>query len=309
MTRLALLTLADRSDYVIDDDVGIAELTRRGLLVEEIPWNRPGVDWRAYDGVVIRTPWDYQRHLDSFLAVLERIESLGVPLANPLSLVRWNARKTYLLDLERRQVPIVPTLWGRGLTTPQLRAFAEKLEARECVVKPVVSANADDTYRISDDLSEATAREICARFVSREWMAEPFVTSILDEGEDSLIYFHGELSHAVRKRPKAGDFRVQEEHGGVITPFEPGPAHRKVASIVLAALGDPPFQARVDLVRLADGSLAVMELEAIEPSLYFRMDPRAPAHFADAVQRWLADPTSRSTPPASSSKQKPQSPP
>jgi glutathione synthase/RimK-type ligase-like ATP-grasp enzyme len=287
MPRLAFLTLEDRTEFVIDDAVGIAEFTRRGWPVDEIPWRTKGVDWHRYDGVVIRTPWDYQRDVDGFLVTLEEIEKTGVPVANSTSLVRWNSRKTYLRDLAARGVAIVPTQWGHGLTAAELRALPGRFGVGECVIKPVVSANADDTYRVKATMGDAEAAHIALRFLDRDWMAQPFVRAVVEEGELSVFYFGGRYSHAVTKRPKAGDFRVQEEHGGVIVTLTPDEALRTAADRVLAALGEAPLQARVDLVRLDNGTLAVMELEAIEPSLYFRTHPDAPRNFADAVGRWL----------------------
>ena len=286
--HVALLTLDDRAGYVIDDDLAIAELRARGTVVEEIPWRRAGVDWRAFDLVVIRTTWDYQHDLDAFLAALAAIEAAGVALANPCSLVRWNARKTYLRDLAARGVPIVPTRWGVGLRAGELRALCADLGDGGCVLKPTVSANAHDTFRLARDLDATTEAALTDLFAGREWMAQPFVRSVLDTGELSVFYFDGALSHAIVKRPRPGDFRVQEEHGGLIAGLAPDASLRAAADRVMAALTEPPLQARVDLVRLDDGSLALMELEAIEPSLYFRTHPRAAANFADAVARAVA---------------------
>lgn len=288
MPRLAFLTLEDRSDFVIDDALALAELDRRGVQVDEVPWQTPGVDWRGYDGVVIRTTWDYQRHLDRFLELMDHIEGLSVPLANRSSLVRWNARKTYLADLERRGVKIVPTRWGRGLSAADVLALPGRVGAPECVLKPVIGANADDAYRVSAATSEEQARAIAARYADREWLAQPFVDSILVEGEYSLFHFDGALSHAIVKRPGPGDFRVQEEHGGIIEPWTPDADAIRTATAILAALDDMPLQARTDLVHLADGSLALMELELIEPSLYFRMNAGAPRNFADTLETWLS---------------------
>jgi len=286
--RLAFLTLEDRSDFVIDDELAVAELDRRGIQVDEVPWQTPGVDWRGYDGVVIRTTWDYQRHLDRFLDLMDRIEALSVPLANGSSLVRWNARKTYLADLERRGVQIVPTRWGRGLSAGDVLALPALLAAEECVLKPVIGANADDAYRVSAATDEGQARAIAARYADREWIAQPFVEAILVEGEYSLFHFDGVLSHAIVKRPGPGDFRVQEEHGGIIEAWTADADATRTADAILAALDELPLQARTDLVRLGDGSLALMELEMIEPSLYFRMHADAPRNFADALQKWLS---------------------
>jgi len=272
----------------MDDALGVAELERRGVQVDEVPWQRPGVDWRAYDGVVVRTTWDYQRHLDRFLDLLDRIEQLPVPLANRSALVRWNARKTYLADLERRGVRIVPTRWGRGMSVEDVLALPGRLGAPECVLKPVIGANADDAYRVNADTTPEQARDIAGRYADREWIAQPFLRAILEEGEYSLFHFHGVLSHAVVKRPGPGDFRVQEEHGGIIESWTADADATGTAGAILAALDELPLQARTDLVRLGDGSLALMELELIEPALYLRMHAGAPGNFADALEKWLS---------------------
>lgn len=286
MARLALLTLEERHAFVIDDALAVVELRRRGHAVEEVPWRR-AADWGAFDGVIIRTTWDYHRAVDEFLVALDGIARAGTRLANPLGLVRWNARKTYLKDLAARGVPTVPTVWGEGLDAAAVRALPERLGCAECVLKPVVSANAEDTFRLTPALPLEEAVEISARYARRAWMAQPFIHSILREGERSLFYFGGAYSHAASKVPRAGDFRVQEEHGGTIAGFEPAAELRDAGEAVLRALEVVPLQARVDLVRLEGGAWALMELELIEPSLYFRTHPAAPAHFADAVERWL----------------------
>lgn len=287
MTRVAFLTLDDRTDFVIDDAIAIEALARRGVRVDERSWRRRDVAWRDYDAVIIRTTWDYQRDLDAFLAALDAIAATGVPLANALPLVRWNARKTYLRDLASRGVTTLPTRWGEGISPHELNALCDHFAAEECVIKPVVGANADDTFRVPRALDASRAHEIAARFEGRAWMAQPFIRSIVDEGERSLFFFHGTLSHAVRKVPRAGDFRVQEEHGGAITAFTPDAAHLAAARRVIDALDETPLQARVDLVYGDDGALALMELEAIEPSLYFRTARDAADNFADALARWF----------------------
>lgn len=301
--RIALLTMADRADYVMDDDVGIAEFSRRGIVADEVPWTVELVEgWRAYDAVIVRTTWDYQHDVERFLGVLEGIcgaDGAGVPLANPLEVIRWNVHKSYLRELAGEGVLVVPTLWGSGLTGVELAALCE----REGVLKPVVGAGAGDTFRVGPWLGEHDRASIVSRYRGRggdrEWMAQPFVRSVQGEGEYSLFWFGGRFSHAIVKRPRAGDFRVQEEHGGEILPIEAGPELRDAGEGVLAALrrvseargwsSEPEalLQARVDLVRLDDGALALMELELVEPSLYFRTDPAAPARFVDAVEGWL----------------------
>lgn len=322
--RVALLTMADRAEYVIDDQVAVTELQARGLVVAEVPWTAE-VDWGAWDLVIVRTTWDYQHQPERFLAVLAAVEAAGGKrgrgagqlggLANPLEVIRWNIHKSYLRALDAAGVPTVPTEWGRGLNTDGLDALCGPggVAAMGGVLKPTVGAGAGDTFRIGPGLGAAERAAIVGRFREREWMAQPFVQAVVDEGEYSLFWFAAagaspdgggagpaggpplslRYSHAIRKRPKPGDFRVQEEWGGVIVPVEANGALRAIGEqaldVVVGRFGPGAvLQARVDLVRLADGRFAVIELELVEPSLYFRTSPVAAARFADGVEAWLA---------------------
>ncbi|MBL8047955.1 MAG: hypothetical protein JNJ45_04670 [Chthonomonas sp.] len=287
MARIAFLTLAEVLDYVIDDHLVITELERRGHEVEQIPWTDEHADWARPDMVIVRTTWDYHHQPERFLSAIDRISQRAQRFENDAELIRWNLDKRYLRELKAAGVPIVPSRWGFGGEPADFAREAEALQSEEVVVKPTVSANAMDTMRLPGTLTDAQAEQLSATFAGRHWFAQPFVASILSEGETSVFYFGGRYSHTISKVPRAGDFRVQEEHGGVIVGVEPSGEVLRVAEQVMAALDSPPLQARVDLVRLADGSLALMELELIEPSLYFRTSDVAAAHFADAVESRL----------------------
>jgi hypothetical protein len=287
MPRIALLTLEDRGDFVIDDEVAIAELTRRGWDAVELPWSHPDVTWTDYELVVVRTTWDYHLRPDEFLETLAAIEASGARLENSRRLIAWNLDKRYLRELETAGVPIVPSVWGRGGNGAVFSGLFAALQEAEIVIKPTVSANANDTFRLRAPLSPEQLLHLADVFRDRDWFAQPFLRSIVTEGEYSAFYFNGRLSHACLKVPMAGDFRVQEEHGGSIRGVQASDDVRRVGEIVMSAIAPAPLQARVDLARLADGSLALMELELIEPSLYFRSDPNAAANFADALAELL----------------------
>ena len=288
MPRVAFLTLENATDFVIDDSLAIDELTRRGWDAIEIPWTQPGVDWSAFDLVLIRTTWDYMDRADEFLATLAHIDASGTRLENTRDIVEWNIDKHYLRTLERRGVTIVPSVWGHGGDARTFAGLFTTLQETEIVVKPNISGGAMDTFRLHAPLSDVTLQHLVDTFADRDWFAQPFLRTVITEGEYSLFYFGGQLSHAIRKVPKSGDFRVQEEHGGEISAMPVTPELRRMADSVMATLDPLPFQSRIDLVRLDNGTLAVMEVELIEPSLYFRMDERAPANFADALERLLA---------------------
>ncbi len=289
MRHCAFLTMADPAGYFIDDEHAYEPLAALGWRVEAVPWNRPGVAWGDYDLVVIRSTWDYFHDPDAFLAVLAEIERSGVRLENPLELVRWNLRKTYLRDLEARGVPVAPTVWRDRLAPGELLSLLDEVPGEEAVLKPVVGANAEGAFRLDRHSARERASEVENYYSARALMAQPFARYVLDEGEYSLFYFAGEHSHTILKTPRSEDFRVQEEHGGVIRAVDAEDALVAAGRTVLEAVGEAPLYLRADFVRSGEGATFwLMELELIEPSLYLRMDPEAPVRFARAVDRLMA---------------------
>jgi len=286
MQRIAFLTLAERGDFVIDDDRAVAPLAARGMEVESIPWNRPGVDWRRYQLVVIRSTWDYQHHAESFLGTLAAIEAV-TRLHNSAAITRWNMHKTYLRELAAKGIPTVPTIWRNGLPRGGLLTLFDEQGGDEVVIKPVTSGNAEGAWRLDRQHAHDLAGVVEAYFHDRPLMMQPFERAIIGEGEFSLIYLGGNYSHAILKVPKRGDFRVQEEHGADIRSITPEPSLRAVADAAMAAAGGKLLYGRADLVRHSDG-FRLMELELVEPALYLRMDPGAPERFADAIAALLA---------------------
>lgn len=282
---VAFLTMHDLGVYVCDDDLAHAPLRGLGWCVELVPWREPGVRWERFDGVVIRAPWDYQDDVHAFLEVLARIEAAGTPLANPLALVRPNVRKDYLVDLGARGCPIPRTEVVASLDARALDAFARDAGPEGIVVKPLVGASGWEAFRVRRDVTGGAERAL-AVLAGREVLLQPFLPAVLAEGERSLVYFDGVFSHALDKVPPAGEFRVQEEHGGIVSRVEPDAASLEAAEAILALLDPVPLYARVDLVRDA-GRPVLMELELVEPSLYLRTDPSAPVRFAQAVDRWV----------------------
>ncbi len=271
-------------DFVVDDALAHEPLGSLGWEVSEVPWRQPA-DWDRFDAVVVRSTWDYVESPRAFLSVLEQVEASRAVLLNPLDLIRWNLAKTYLRDLAGRGVDTVPTIWGRG--RPDLDALVHRLGSDRLVLKPEVGANAVHTFVVSQSEPGPSPAELAVAFAHRPWMAQPFVDSVVSEGEFSLFFFDGAYSHCVLKTPAPGDFRVQEEHGAAIESVDPEPRLLRAATRAVAVLPAQPLYARVDLVRHGAG-FHVMELELVEPSLYLRMDPRAPTRFARAFHEWMA---------------------
>ncbi len=285
MKHCAFLSMDGLEDFVCYDHLLHAPLAERGWAVDTIPWRRSGIDWNRYDSVLIRSPWDYQQDAAAFLRLLEDIDASMARLENPLPLVRWNIRKSYLLDLEQAGIAIVPTQWGETLDSDWASDAAEALgQPERLILKPQISANADHTYRIANEAWPRQAKQLDRLFAGRPCMLQPYLPAIETEGEFSLFYFGGHYSHAILKTPESGDFRVQEEHGGRLRSIEPEPALQAAAERVMEAITQLqllPLYARVDLVR-DDERFLLMEVELIEPSLYFNMDEQAADRFAEA---------------------------
>lgn len=286
MKKIALLSIDNLDGFVADDDLTFAPLARLGWSVDTIPWRRIDVNWREYMAVIIRTTWDYHKDLPAFLRALEQIAS-QTKLANPLSVVRWNADKIYLRELEAKGIKIVRTIWREGqLAAQQIESWFNELQSAELVIKPTVSAGAEDTWRVPQEQSQSEPQLLSA-FAGRQYMVQPFMSNIITEGEFSLFYFGGEYSHTILKTPKPADFRVQEEHGGLIRAVQPSTELLEAGERVLRLVQPTPLYARADFVRDKE-EFALMELELVEPSLYLRMDDDAPSRFAQAINNWLS---------------------
>ena len=283
MPRCAFLTLEEPTGFVIDDERAVPTLLKLGWRVVTVPWSRPGVLWSEFDAVVVRSTWDYHHRLGEFLTVLDEIEQSKTPLFNSIDLIRWNVTKAYLRDLERRGVSIVPTQFLDRLEVGRISDLFRTWGTDELVLKPQVGANADGAMRLRVHEVERFPDAERA-YANRPLLAQPLVRSVLEEGEYSLFYFNGVYSHTVRKTPGTGDFRVQEEHGATVVPQSPSETVLGAARAVHDALPELPLYARVDLVRANEGDgYWLMELELVEPSLYFRMDEDAAGRFARAL--------------------------
>ncbi len=272
----------DMGHYVADDDLAIAPLNDLGWKVSTVSWRDNGVDWNDFDIVVIRTPWDYPRSPGEFLAVLTKIDSSSARLENSLDVVKWNLDKRYLRELESRGLRVVPTIWDGVYDPRSFYGWMADLGCDELIIKPTVSATAEHTYRLAG--FEASLAEV---FATKPFMVQPFLDNIVTEGEYSLFYFNGEYSHTILKSPKPEDFRVQEEHGGIITAIEPTPELSDAGQRAFEMISPSSLYARVDLVRDDDDEFALIELELIEPALYLRMDAVAPQRFASAIDNLM----------------------
>ena len=256
-------------------DVEADVLRRAGIVVEGRPWSDPG-DLCGFDLVMPLVAWGYHLDPPRWHALLARLEHDGPKVLNPVPLLRWNSDKRYLAELGQKGIAVIPTRLVAALDEAAL-ADARAEYGDELVIKPPVSASADGTYRLGPgDPLPADANR-------REMLVQPFLRSVADEGEYSIMLFGGRFSHAIVKRPKAGDYRVQPHLGGTEQPCLPPAGAIELAQAALAAAPAEAAYARVDMVRDESGALAIIELELIEPSLWLQHAPDDGASFAAIV--------------------------
>jgi len=284
MRRICFVTCRTWPDISDSDRLVQRALEARGATVEARAWNAPGADWDGFDAIVLRSNWDYHFEPDAFRDWLDRLERAGARVWNPPALVRWNLTKTYLLDLARAGVPTVATV----ILEDESRAGLEGLMAARgwsrVVMKPVISASAHDTRLVSAATMDEAVAALRSGAIRRPVLVQPFVEEIQSRGEWSLVFIETEMTHAVLKRPAAGEFRVQPRLGGTVETPEPPDRVRAVARAALAALPVPPLYARIDGVETAAG-FQIMEIEVNEPGLFFPHAPAAAVRLAEALLR------------------------
>lgn len=251
-----------------------------GSTIKDVKWDAKQVDWSTFDAVIIGTAWDYIDRCDEFLATLDAIDT-HTPVFNRPSTVRWNCDKNYLRTLEAKGIGVIPTLW---IDDPQSivdwPAAFKSLGTEKLVVKRQIGANATGQFLLNKGATAET--------LSHPMMIQPFLTAVADEGEYSFIFVDGELSHCLIKKPSSGDYRIQATYGGIEAAITPAQKDITKARSVLRLLDELPLYARVDMVRGADGSLLLMELELIEPFLYPLQGPDFANHLFTALSKRLA---------------------
>lgn len=274
MKKLVFLSCDSLGGYVLDDHLLLDEL-KNDFEVTTVSWNRPQ-DWSKFDAVIIRTTWDYMRWPIEFQNTLKEIQLSGAKLFNSFSVVAWNIHKFYLKELQSQGTVIVPTVF---FSHDELPVVPLDWSCSRFILKPAISAGAYKTTVISHDDLKALKLD------AGDWLLQPFLESIF-EGEISLIYFDKKFSHALIKVPKQGEFRVQEEFGGSVMPYSPDEKLLKLASDILSHVDMPLLYARVDLVPFKE-THALMELELIEPALYFRTNLKAAQNFHSALKNYF----------------------
>ena len=281
--RIALCTSTLTHDYDDEAPQVAAELGRRGHDAVAVPWDS-AQKWGALDLLVIRSTWDYFDRLEEFLAWVDSVAAVTRIINDP-NVIRWNSHKGYLAELGAAGIPVVESLaLPRGAADPVSQLLGTGWG--EVVIKPAVDGGARRTLKAPATAPEA-AEHLRGLVAAGDVIAQPYLPSV-EQGETSLFYFGGAFSHAVRKVPKPGDYRVQALHGGSEEVHEPTVAEQAAARAALALAPGEVAYARADFVEV-EGQPTLMELELIEPDLFLRLAPGSVSRFADCVEICAAD--------------------
>jgi glutathione synthase/RimK-type ligase-like ATP-grasp enzyme len=288
------IALASSRTLPPDELLLAAALDDRGMEAEEARWDDQRIDWHEFDAVVIRTCWDYHRRLPQFLDWVDSLTAAGIRLLNPAPLVHWNHSKHYLFELAEAGARIPRTVVVAKES--DLATIAQRIAplgiAGKVVIKPAVSASAESTSLAELGNTLSVLDSIWQLSMRGDVIIQEFVDLVQTSGETSLVFIAGAYSHAVRKVARQGDFRVQSEHGGQVFPARPTAAVISQAADILRNAPSMPAYARIDGIDDSRGKFILMELELVEPELFFEFGDAA-AMLARFIAAEVASPRTR----------------
>lgn len=258
----------------------------QGLKVDITYWDNPSYEWQQTKSVLFRTVWDYFERFDEFWDWLEQVKT-KTRLINSYELIKWNIDKHYLRDLKNNGIQVVPTYFADRGNNISLQEIANLNDWKHIVIKPAISASAFNTYKITNDEIEQKEQLFHELLQTHDMLVQPFFPTISELGEASLMVFGGKFTHAILKKAKAGDFRVQDDFGGTVHDYNPTQEEIKFAEKVFQSCTSLPIYGRVDIVWDSNKHIYLSELEIIEPELWIRNRPESANKIAEAVNKIL----------------------
>tara|TARA_B100000963_G_scaffold341986_1_gene342309 strand:- start:1245 stop:2135 length:891 start_codon:yes stop_codon:yes gene_type:complete len=278
------------NDYLIniqkEEDLLRSALENNGLKVDVTFWNDVNYNWSKTKIALIRTTWDYYQNISEFISWIDKT-SQQTKLINSNKLLKWNLDKSYLFDLEKKGVQVVPTVIVNNKYFKTLTEITNKKQWNEIIIKPAISAAAYKTYRLKKGEFKNFENKFFDLVTNHDMLVQPFFSTILDKGEASLMLVNGKFTHAILKKAKTGDFRVQDDFGGMVYEYEASKNEINLAEKVFSSCEEMPLYGRVDIMWDDSGKPTVSELEIIEPEIWMRNYPKYAEYLADAINKTL----------------------
>lgn len=265
--NIAVLTCARLPELLESDQKLIPLFKQHNITAKAVIWDDASIDWSTFDYLLFRNTWDYYQKENAFNDWLQKLESLGIKTLNPIPIIQQNKHKFYLQEFESRGVLILPTLFLEKNANKILKDILPK-NWQKIVIKPAFSAGSYLTKLVDASEIDAIQEEFKEHFISKDFLLQEFRPEIKELGETSLIFFNGVFSHAINKKPVDGDFRVQIQYGGNYTLVEPTIELINQAKYILEQIPEKLLYARIDGI-VIENKLHLMEIELIEPDLYF----------------------------------------
>ena len=276
------------NNVLLEDQLVVDGLIKKGLKVTRTNWDNPSFDWNSTRFILFRTTWDYFDRFDEFFDWLSDVSS-KTQLINSADLIHWNIDKHYLSDLANCDIPIPPTVFIDEGATETLQDLVLKTGWEEVVLKPAISGAGRHTYRFKNNETEKYAEIFDSLIEQESLLVQQYQKNITEKGEIALIFFGQNFSHAILKKAKKGEFRVQDDFGGTVHDYQPSDEEINFALTCLKACPEIPLYARVDLIWDNQGELCLSELELIEPELWFRKKDNAADLFASNLLDYLSE--------------------
>ena len=280
MKSVAIITYQDAPNLSESDSVLIGHLRDQGFSAEPHCWDSR-TDWRRFDCLVIRSCWDYHLRAEEFLQWLGLLEEQKITVWNPIGILRWNHKKTYLKELASKGIDIIPTVWLDRNSGSNLEDILRRKNWEKAVIKPIIGASAHGIFLADTSNASEMQEQLDEMLKSTDVMIQPFMKEIQTGGELSIIFIGGAYSHSVVKMPKENDFR-SNYFGSAVQRIEPSAEILQQAKKVYDTIDVPLLYARVDGIDV-DNKLLLMEFELIEPYLFFEHFPQAGVKFAEAL--------------------------
>ena len=271
-----------------EDELVINALEGKDLSVIKKDWNDPNFNWNNTRSVLFRSTWDYFDNFEQFKKWFDKTRNTCL-MINSSETIEWNLDKHYLLDLQKHQIPIPKSEFIKRELSVDLSLLMQEKKWNEIVVKPTISGAAKNTYRLKkEDINQfdSTWKKL---IYQEDFIVQEFQNNVITKGEVAMMVIGGKYTHAVLKKAKEGDFRVQDDFGGSIAIYNPSEKMVKLAEQCTRIISPIPSYARVDIIWDNSGDLAVSELELIEPELWFRLNPNAAQKLAEHVDLILSE--------------------